>query len=97
VLLDSWYPSKKLLKRVRDYEWYFVCPWKKTRVCEGRALRYYKQQPDWQAVGSLRGGLKVCVVRDRRKYYATNRLTFTAPEGRRLYRKRHEVEEVLKV
>jgi hypothetical protein len=31
---------------------------KKTRVFEGRALRRYKQQPYWQAVGSLRGGLK---------------------------------------
>ena len=37
------------------------------------------------------------MVRYRRKYYATNRLTLTAPEVRRLYRKRHEVEEVIKV
>jgi len=70
---------------------------KKTRVFEGWVLRYYKQQSYWQAVGSLRGGLKVFVVRYRRKYDATNRLTFTAPEVRRLYRKRHEVEEVIKV
>jgi len=97
VLFDSWYPSKKLLKRIRDYGWYFVCQLKKTRVFEGRALRYYKQQPYWHAVGSLRGGLKVFVVRYRRKYYATNRLTLTAHEVRRLYRKRHEVEEVIKV
>jgi hypothetical protein len=75
VLFDSWYPSKQLLKRLRDYGWYFVCQLKKTRVFEGRALRSYKQQPYWQAVGSLRGGLKVFVVRYRRKYYATNRLT----------------------
>ena len=25
VLFDSWYPSKKLLKRICDYGWYFVC------------------------------------------------------------------------
>jgi Transposase DDE domain len=97
VLFDSWYPSKQLLKRIRDYGWYFVCQLKKTRVFEGRALRRYKQQPYWQAVGALRGGLKVFVVRYRRKYYATNRLTLTATEVRRLYRKRHEVEEVIKV
>ena len=41
--------------------------------------------------------MKVFVVRYRRKYYATNRLTLPAPEVRRLYRKRHEVEEVIKV
>ena len=45
----------------------------------------------------LSGGLKVLVVRYRRKYYATNRLSLTAPEVRRHYRKRHEVEEVIRV
>jgi Transposase DDE domain len=97
VLFDSWYPSKKLLKRIRDYGWYFVCQLKKNRVFEGQAVRCYKQQPYWQAVGALTGGLKVFVVRYRRKYYATNRLTLTAPEVRALYRKRHEVEEVIRV
>jgi hypothetical protein len=97
VLFDSWYPSKKLLKRIRDYGWYFVCQLKKHRRFEGRPLVRYLQQPYWQATGSLSGGLKVFVVRYRRKYYATNRLTLTAHEVRRLYRKRHEVEEVIKV
>lgn len=38
VLFDSWYPSKKLLKRIRDYGWYFVCQLKKNRRFEGRPL-----------------------------------------------------------
>jgi hypothetical protein len=97
VLFDSWYPSKKLLKRIRDYGWYFVCQLKKTRVFEGRALRCYTPQPYWQAVGALRGGLKVFEVRYRRKYYVTNRLSLSATEVRTLYRKRQEVEEVIRV
>jgi putative transposase len=97
VLFDSWYPSNKLLKRLRDYGGYFVCQLKKNRPFDGRALHAYRQQPYWQAVGALRGGLKVFVVRYRRKYYATNRLTLTAKEVRTLYRKRQEVEEVIKV
>jgi hypothetical protein len=36
-------------------------------------------------------------VRYRRKYYATNRLSLSAKEVRTLYRKRQEVEEVVKV
>jgi energy-converting hydrogenase A subunit M len=36
-------------------------------------------------------------VRDRRKDYATNRLSLTAKEVRTLYRKRQEVEEVIRV
>jgi hypothetical protein len=96
VLFDSWYPSKKVLKRIRDYGWYFVCQLKKNRSFDGRALHAYLQQPYWQAVGTLSGGLKVLVVRYRRKYYATNRLSLTAKEVRAHYKRRHEVEEVIR-
>ena len=97
VLFDSWYPSKKLLKRLGDYGWYFVCQLKKNRRFEGRPLGRYLQQPYWQATGFLSGDIKVFVVRYRRKYYATNRLSLTAKEVRALYRKRQEVEEVIRV
>src|SRR5918911_4922168 len=94
VLFDSWYPSKPLLKRLRDYGWYFVCHLKKNRCFKGVALHKYLHQPYWQAVGFLTGKVKVFVVRHRRKYYATNRLSLTAPEVRKLYRLRQGVEEV---
>ena len=97
VLFDSWYPSKKLLKRLRDYGWYFVCQLKKNRRFEGRPLVRYLQQPYWQATGYLSGDIKVFVVRYRRQYYATNRLSLSAKEVRTLYQKRQEVEEVIKV
>ena len=48
-------------------------------------------------MGALRGGLKVFGVRYRRKYYVTNRLSLSATEVRTLYRKRQEVEEVIRV
>jgi Transposase DDE domain len=97
VLFDSWYPSKQLLKRLRDYGGYVVCQLKKHRRFEGRPLVRDRQPPYWQATGSLAGGLKVFVVRYRRHYSATNRLSLSAREGRTLCRKRHEVEEVSKV
>jgi hypothetical protein len=97
VLFDSWYPSKKLLKRLRDYGWYFVCQLKKNRRFEGKPLVQYLPQPYWQATGCLSGGVKVFVVRYRRKYYVTNRLSLTAKEVRTIYRKRQEVEEVIRV
>ncbi|HEY7491310.1 MAG TPA: hypothetical protein VIH59_09415, partial [Candidatus Tectomicrobia bacterium] len=86
VLCDSWYPSKKLRKRRSDYGWYFVCQLKKNRRCEGRPLVRYVQQPYWQATGYLSGDIKVFVLRYRRKYYATNRLSLSATEVRPLYR-----------
>ena len=92
----SWYPSKALLKRIRDYGWYFVCQLKKHRRFDGTPLHRYLQQPYWQAVGFLAGDMKVRVVRYRRKYYATNRLSVTAREMRQHYKIRHEVEEVIR-
>ena len=64
---------------------------------EGRPLVRYLQQPYWQATGFLAGDIKVFVVRYRRKYYTTNRLSLSATEVRALYRKRQEVEEVIRV
>jgi hypothetical protein len=45
----------------------------------------------------LRGKIKVRVVRYRRTYYATNRLSLTASELRQLYRLRQGVEEVIRI
>jgi hypothetical protein len=97
VLFDAWYPSKALLKRIRDYRWYFVCRLKKNRRFNGQALRTYRRHPYWAETGRLTGGLKVLVVRYGTKYFATNRLTLPAMEVRRLYRIRVQIEEVIRV
>jgi putative transposase len=97
VLFDAWYPSRRLLKRVRDYGWYFVCRLKKNRRFNGQPLRLYRRHPYWAACGWITGGLKVLVVRHGAKYYATNRLMLPAAEVRRLYRFRSQIEEVIRV
>jgi putative transposase len=97
VLFDAWYPSKTLLKRIRDYGWYFVCRLKKNRRFNGQPLRLYRRYPYWTTCGWLTGGLKVLVVRYGAKYYATNRLTLSAVEVRQVYRIRAQIEEVIRV
>jgi putative transposase len=97
VIFDAWYPSKALLKRIRDYGWYFVCRLKKNRRFNGQPLRAYRRHPYWTAHGQLTGGLKVLVVRHGAKYFATNRLTLSAAEVRRVYRVRSQIEEVIRV
>jgi hypothetical protein len=97
VLFDSWYPSKRLLKRLQDYGWYFVCQLKKNRTFEGRPLKADRRQPYWHGVGMLSGQIKVWVGKHRRKYYATNRLSLPAQEVRELDTWRHAIEEVIKV
>jgi hypothetical protein len=97
VLFDAWYPSRPLLKRIRDDGWYVVCRLKKNRRCNGHAGRHRRQHPYWAECGWLSGGLKVLVVRHGKKSYATNRLTLTAVEVRRLYGLRSPIEEVIRV
>jgi putative transposase len=97
VLFDAWYPSRRLLKRIRDYGWSFVCRLKKNRRFNGQPLRTYRRHPYWMESGWLTGGLKVLVVRYDAKYYATNRLTLAAAEVRRLYAFRAQIEEVIRV
>src|SRR5918992_1364732 len=96
VLFDAWYPSKALLKRIRDYGWYFICRLKKNRRFNGLPRRAYRCHPYWAEAGRLTGGLKVLVVRYGAKDFATNRLTRPAAEVRRLYQVRAQIEAVLR-
>jgi putative transposase len=48
VVFDAWSPSKTLLKRIRDYGWYFVCRLKKHRRFNGHPLRAYRRHPYWK-------------------------------------------------
>ncbi len=67
VLLDAWYPSKRLLTRIRDYGWYFVCRVKKNRRFNGHAVRQHQRHPYGTEIGWLSGGLKVRMVRYGKK------------------------------
>jgi len=97
VLFDSWYASKKVLKRIKDYGWYFVTQLKKNRLLSGQQIKKYKKHPYWREVGFLVGQIKVVVVRNGKKYYATNRLTLTRDEILFHYSHRQSIEEVTKV
>jgi hypothetical protein len=97
VLFDAWYPSRRLLKRVRDYGWYVVCRLKKNRRFNGRPLRAYRYHPYWAETGWLTRGLNVLVVRDGATDYATNRLTLPGAEGGRGFQLRAQIEEVIRV
>jgi DDE superfamily endonuclease len=76
VLFDAWYPSRRLLKRIRDYGWYLVCRLKKNRRFNGHGLRHHRRHPYWSETGWLSGGLKVLVVR-----YGAKDLRHQSPVG----------------
>lgn len=97
VLFDSGFCSGRLLKRIDDYGWTFVCRIPRSRNFEGKALFRYKRQGFWHQTGLLGCGLKVLAVRRANKFYISNRLTWTASEVVKWYGKRHVIEETFKI
>lgn len=95
VLFDSWYPAKRLLKRLDDYGWMYICQLKKNRNFNGVALSE-KCQPYWSQVGYLSCTSRVFVVKHHKKYFACNRLSLAGRDVRRLYKRRQDVEEVIR-
>ena len=96
VLFDSWYSSKSLLKRIKDYGWYFVCRIKRNRCVSGKSVKHLFQNP----FGMIRGmmnGMNVLLVRNRKHYLITNRLSLSKGEILNWYKKRSIIEEFFKV
>ena len=94
---EAWYPSKALLKRIRDDGWSVVCRLQKPRRGHGLPWRAYRRHPDWAETGWLSGGVTVLVVRDGATYDATHRLTRPAAEVRQVYRVSAHMAEVIRV
>lgn len=97
VLFDSGFCSGRLLQRVKDYGWVFICRIPKTRKFEGKKIWQFKQQGYWNEIGYLACGVKVRAVRRADKFYICNRLTWDAQNIVQFYRKRHVIEECFKI
>lgn len=67
VLFEACYPAKRLLTRMRDYGWDFGGRVQKHRCFNGHAVRPQRRPPYWTAMGRLRGGRKVRLVRYGKK------------------------------
>jgi len=96
VIFDSWFAARVLLKRIKDYGWYFITRFKKNRKFNGSQLQNYRSIPYWHQRGFISGGLRVLVVKHRNKYYATNRLSLTREEVMSLYKIRQQIEETIR-
>lgn len=96
VLFDSWYAAQKLLKRISDYGWYFCTRIKKNRLFNGKKLSRYKTNPYWNEVGELKNSFRVRIIRNGKKYFATNRLSLSSSDILKTYKIRQQIEEVNK-
>ncbi len=97
VSFDAGFASKKLLKRIDDYGWIFVCRIPKTRKFEGIQIWRYKKQGFWNNCGILWCGIKVRAVRRKDKFYVCNRLNWNAKIIENCYKQRAVIEEVFRL
>ncbi len=86
VMFDSWYSSKELMKRIKDYGWYFVCRVKKNR----KITKLIKESK-----GLIRtniGNLNILLAKNSERYseyyIVTNRLTLKFDEIMNWYKKK---------
>jgi len=97
VVFDSWYASKRILRRIKKYGWIFICQVKKNRKFNGVQLKTYKKNPYWMERGIIYGKLKVLIVRHGKKYYATNNLNLSKKEIITYYRTRWNIETMFRM
>ncbi len=97
ITFDSWYASTKLLKKIIDCQWIFITKIKKNRKLNGVSLKKVYQNPYWMKEGIITGGIKILVVRNGKKYFATNDLSLTKKEILARYKGRWLVETIFRV
>ena len=96
-LFDSFYASEKLLKYLITHNQRFFSQLPKNRKLSEITLAHMnKGRPYWQGTGVIRGGIKVQVVKNRRKYYVTNSIGISREEQLQTYKIRWKIEEVFR-
>jgi len=96
IAFDSWYTAAKVLEKIENCGWTFVTQLKKNRKLNGVPVREIYRNPYWMKQGKLVGGLEVLVVRNGKKYFATNDLALSKKELLSNYRGRWKIETVFR-
>lgn len=96
VTFDSWYAADKIFKAVRKCRWKFITQIKSNRKLNGIPLKEIQRNPYWMMLGKITGGTKVIVVRNGKKYFATNDLALSKQEILSRYKGRWEIETIFK-
>lgn len=96
VAFDSWYAASQLCNLIKSYHWIFVCQLKCNRKLNGIALVNSQRNPYWVKTGKLTSGLEVLVVRNGKKYFATNNLVWSKQELLAAYKTRWDIETIFK-
>lgn len=96
-LFDAFYASEKLLKYLIDERQLFYSQLSKQRLLNHSPLKDMNNgRPYWQEMGVIKGGIRVQVVKHRRKYYVSNEIGISGKEQRMIYKLRWRIEEIFR-
>lgn len=97
VTFDSWYASKKILRRLQQYRWIFYSQLKRNRIFNGLQVCQYGHTRYWTDQGIIFGDFKVLVVKHGGKYFVTNNLKCSKAELLAAYKTRWVIETLFRV
>lgn len=97
ITFDSWYAADKIFKAVEKCGWKFVTQLKSNRKFQSVPLKEVQRNPYWIMQGKISGGTEVIVVRNGKKYFATNDLRSSKKEILSRYKGRWEIETIFRM
>jgi hypothetical protein len=97
VLMDSFYPAAKLLKRIRKYGWHWLAKIKPNRLIDGYQVQDMFNTFYGSYVGKLSENIRALVVKEDEEYWATSDIKLTSHQVKVIYQDRQMVEEVIKI
>ena len=97
VAFDSWYAAKKILKRLKKYDWIFYSQIKKNRKFKGVQVCKYSSTRFWTAQGKIDGDYEVVVVKHNGKYFITNNLSADKHVILQQYKTRWKIETMFRM
>ena len=98
VVFDSWYAAAVILNLLAELGWSYVAQIKSNRKIGGRQVRHLWPHRFGQAQGKLsRVNHEVKVIKDGRRYWASNNLDLTRAQMKQHYRMRQQIEETFRL
>lgn len=98
VLFAAFYASERILKFLVNKHLVFCSQLPKNRLFNHQQLKTINQnRPYWEGIGSVKGGIHLRLVKNRKKYYVTNNHSLSRKEVLSLYQKRWVIEEFFRV
>jgi DDE superfamily endonuclease len=98
VVFDSWYAAAAVLNLLGELGWSYVAQIKSNRKLNGKSIRHLWPQRYGQAVGRFsKVNHQVRVIKDGRRYWASNDLDLTRTQIKEHYGIRQQIEETFRL